>query len=124
MTRIFDLPDGTLIEVRSDQAIRWKSNSCQCCLVFEKDTLLLDFAIDVCQLHKNIANGRLVADVLSHNQIINRTLPSNPTRTDRDRVAKDRETESKRIARIGRPQIRADSSKKDAIEDDLRNKGR
>ena len=126
MSHIFDCPDGTLIEVESDNARRWRSDTCQCILVFEQDTLELDFAIQVCQLHKTVAAADLVSTVMSHCSTINHRLgiSTDLTRTQKDELAQDRQTEQSRIAALGRPQIRADETTKDAIEADLRSKGR
>ncbi len=83
MTKIFDTPDGSTIEVRSNNAQLWRPDTCRCVLVFEVDTQELDFAIHVCELHKTVATGRLVSEVLNHNNTINGT---NPTPTEAENL--------------------------------------
>lgn len=126
MTRFFDLDDGSIIEVRSNNAQRWRSNTCQCVLVFETNTLELDFAINVCRLHNAIADVTLVQDVLNHNKLINSTLGTGTIldRPQKEQLAKDREAEFKRIQTLGRPETRADKNNRLQIEADLRTKGR
>lgn len=126
MSRIFDLPDGTLIEVFSDKAVRWASDSCQCVLVFEKDSLDRDFEIQVCELHKLISNSLIVSTVLAHNNGFNNKFGVGAVLTEvqKDEIALDLANESARIKALGRPEIRADNTTKDRIETDLRAKGR
>ncbi len=123
--KIFDCPDCN-IEVRSDKAMRWRSDSCDCVLVFEGDTRELDFAEQVCQLHKTITDVNLVSTVLAHNNTLNQKLGTDTdlTKAQTDELTRDRQTEKARIAALGRPEIRADATTKDAIEADLRTKGR
>ena len=125
MTRIFDCPDCD-IEVKSDKAIRWYSDSCDCVLVFEVDTLELDFAIQVCQIHKTVADVDLVSTVLLHNNTLNQKLGTGTelTKAQSNELIRDRTTEKRRIISLGSPEVRADETTKDAIEADLRRKGR
>ena len=123
MSKIFENPDGSTIEVRSPLAISWRPDSCRCILVFESNTLELDYAIHVCELHKGIADNRLVSTVLLHNNTINKSIP-NPDEDDLRRISLARKTEQKRIEALGSGETRADSTTKDAIETDLRAKGR
>ena len=124
MTRTFDTLDGTKIEVRSNKAQLWRPNSCRCILVYETDTLELDFVIRICELHKPLADDRIVSTVLAHNNAINDTLPEPNTEADRTAVSNARNDEQKRIEALGAGEIRADSTSKDSIETDLRSKGR
>lgn len=123
MTKTFTTRDGNTIEVRSDKAWEWRSDSCRCDLVFEMDTLELDFVIHVCELHKAVADGRLISEVLKHNNDINNSIP-NPNDTDESTIATARRTEQVRIEALGAGETRADSATKDIIEADLRSKGR
>jgi len=124
MSRTFDCNDTTKIEVRSNSALCWRSDSCQCVLVFEETSLEIDFAIQVCDIHKLLTNGQLVSTVLAHNNAINDTLPANPTIPDKVANALKRKTEFDRIKRLGNPQTRADAATKARIENYLRSKGR
>ena len=125
MSRTFDCPDCN-IEVRSDKATRWRSNSCDCVLVFEADTLELDFAVQVCDLHKAISNGQLVSTVLAHNNGFNNKfgVGADLTDTQAAEINNDRVVEKARIAALGSPVVKADETTKDRIENDLRSKGR
>jgi len=125
MSKLFDCADCN-IEVKSDNAMRWRSDSCDCVVVFELNTLELDFAEQVCQLHKTVADEDLVSTILLHNNTLNQKLGTGTelTKREADELRRDRQTEKDRIAALGTPEVRADSTTKDIIEADLRTKGR
>jgi len=124
MTKTFTARDGTTIEVRSDKAWEWRPNSCRCDLVFETDTLELDFVIHVCELHKTVVDGRLFSEVLNHNNTINTSLPNPLSEADKTTISTARRAEQQRIEALGPGETRADSNTKASIEADLRDKGR
>ena len=124
MTKTFTARDGTTIEVRSDKAWEWRPNTCRCDLVFEIDTLELDFVVHVCELHKAIVDGRLISDVLVHNNTINTSLPNPVSEADESTISNARRAEQVRIEGLGAGETRADASNKASIEADLRSKGR
>ncbi|MCH8004473.1 MAG: hypothetical protein IH934_07645, partial [Nanoarchaeota archaeon] len=125
LSHIFDCPDGTLIEVKSDNARRWKSDSCDCILVFEMDTLELDFAIQVCQIHKAVRDVDLVSTVQLHNSSINLKFGNvELSELQINEISEDKINETSRIKTLGTPEIRADSGRKVQIENDLRSKNR
>lgn len=122
---IFDLVDGTMIEVRSNNAKRWSSDCCQCVLVFEQDTLDRDFEIQVCDIHKLVGNPQIVATVLAHNRGFNEKLGNIVLiETQQNEISLDKRNERARILALGNPNIRADRNNKAAIEAQLRAKGR
>ena len=123
MTRIFDNPDKSTIEVRTDQACCWHCDSCQCIIVFEQDSLLIDYDVIACALHKPLTDQALLDAVLAHNQSFN--VPSGDlTEAQMATQAENRSTEARRILGLGTSETRADSSTKASIEADLRSKGR
>jgi len=124
MTKTFTARDGTTIEVRSDNAWEWRPDTCRCDLVFEMDTGELDFVIHVCELHKAVADGRLIAEVLLHNNTINLSLPNPVSEADENTISTARRAEQVRIEGLGAGETRADSTTKASIEVDLRSKGR
>ena len=124
MSKIFETPDGSQIQVRSNNAWRWRPDSCQCDLVFETNTLELDFAIHVCELHKGIPIATLFATVLKHENDLNAAIPNPITERQENTLSASRRTENLRIAATGAGEVRADAARKAAIETDLRNKGR
>ncbi len=126
MSHIFETPDGTLIEVRSLNSIECKLSTCGCDLVYEGDTEELDFAIKVCQEHKSVADAALVSSVLAHSRALNQRLGTGVVLTDaqKDIIASDQDRERQRIEALGAVEVRADSTTKNAIESDLRSKGR
>lgn len=125
MSNFFDCPDGTIIEVKSDKARRFRSDACQCVLVLETDTSELDYAEQVCDFHKTVADADLVSTVFAHVRVINEQF-GNIVLTDAQSktVSDAKKVEYDRIKALGRPQIKADKTTKDAIETDLRSKGR
>jgi hypothetical protein len=88
------------------------------------DTLELDFVIHVCELHKAVADGRLISDVLNHNNTINTSLPNPVSEADESTISNARRAEQVRIEGLGAGETRADATSKDSIETDLRGKGR
>lgn len=125
MSNFFDCPDGTIIEVKSDKSRRFRPDACQCVLVLETDTSELNYAEQVCDFHKTVADADLVSTVFAHVRAINEQF-GNIVLTDAQSktVSDARKAEYDRIKGLGRPQIRADKTTKDAIETDLRAKGR
>lgn len=123
MTRRFQNPDRSEIEVRSNQACCWHPDSCQCVLVFEQNNLVWDYAVKVCNIHNGLTDQALLDAVLAHNQSFN--VPSGDL-TERQMAdqAAARATEAARILALGAPTTRADASTKDAIETSLRARGR
>jgi len=120
----FENPDGSIIEVRSPFAKSWRPDTCRCILVIELNTLELNYAIHVCELHKTITEARLVSTVLKHNNDINNSIPNPVDEADENTISTARRTEQIRIEALGAGETRADSTTKDAIETDLRGKGR
>jgi len=119
----FECKDGAIIEVRSDFAVGFRPDSCQCNIIFELNTLELDFPIQVCQLHKNSLN--LITDILNHNNSFNLKFGNiSLTEIQSLEIARDKNIEYQRILGMGNPEIRADSARKNQIESDLRSKGR
>jgi len=116
LTRRFQNPDGSEIEVRTNQACCWHSDACQCIIVFEQDVI-------ACALHKTLRDQALLDAVLAHNQSFN--VPSGDlTERQMNEQALARQAEAKRILGLGTSETRADSATKDIIEADLRSKGR
>jgi len=124
MTSSFENLDGSIIEVRSPFARSWRPDSCRCILVIELNTLELNYAIHVCELHKTISDGRLVSEVLKHNNDINKSIPNPIDEDDEHTISRARRAEQQRIEALGAGETRADSATKDIIEADLRSKGR
>jgi len=125
MSKIFDCPDGAKIEVRSLNAWLWRPDSCQCVLVYEIDTLELDFEIQVCRLHQTTRINDLVNTVMAHNIAINQTFGNIELTEDQIKtISTAKKAEFNRISDLGNPEIRADKNNKSTIENDLRNKGR
>lgn len=123
MTRIFRNPDRSTIDVRTNQACCWHSDSCQCVLVFEQDTVVWDYAVQVCELHKALTDQTLLDTVLAHNQSFN--VPSGDlTERQANDQAIARSAEAQRILVLGRPTVKADANTKPAIETSLRARGR
>lgn len=123
MTRRFQNPDGSEIEVRTNQACCWHSDACQCIIVFEQDILSIDYDVVVCALHKTLTGQALLDAVLAHNQSFN--VPTGDlTERQRNDQALAREAEARRILALGTRETRADSATKDAIETSLRARGR
>ena len=122
---IFDCPDGTLIEVKSDKARRFRSDCCQCVLVIEVDTYELDFPIEVCEIHKSIRESDLMTNVLVHLRSFNYLFGNvNLTKEQNVTIDVNKKNESERILGLGTVEIRADKTTKAVIESDLRTKGR
>jgi len=123
MTRRFQNPDRSEIEVRTNQACCWKPDSCQCIIVFEQDILSIDYDVTACALHKTLTGQALLDAVLAHNQSFN--VPSGDlTERQMNDQAVAREAEATRILGLGTKETRADSTTKDAIETSLRARGR
>lgn len=123
MTRRFQNPDGSEIEVRTNQACCWHSDACQCIIVFEQDIISIDYDVIACALHKTLRDQALLDAVLAHNQSFN--VPSGDlTERQMNEQALARQAEAKRILGLGTSETRADSATKDIIEADLRSKGR
>lgn len=120
MSKKFDCPDGTLIEVFSDNAVRWQPDTCDCIVVYESDTQELDFIIQVCQEHKLKDK---IKDILKTNNDLNKSIVI-VTEADELLLSEAKKTEKQRIKDLGPVEIQADSNTKQAIEDDLRLKGR
>lgn len=123
MTRTFENPDRSTIEVRTNQACCWHLDSCQCVLVFEQDIVEWDYAVSVCELHKALTEQALLDAVLAHNRSFN--VPTGDlTERQMNDQAIAREAEARRILALGAPTVRADSATKDTIETSLRARGR
>ena len=123
MTRTFENPDRSTIEVRTNNACCWHLDSCQCVLVFEQDILSWDYAVRVCKLHEGLTDQALLDAVLAHNRSFN--VPSGDlTERQMNDQADARQAEAQRIDALGRPTVRADATTKDAIETSLRARGR
>ncbi len=123
MARTFDNPDRTTIEVRSNQACCWRPDSCQCMLVFEQNTLVWDYAVEVCNIHNGLTEQALLDAVLAHEQSFNVPTGDLTERQMADQ-ATARSNEAKRILALGAPTVRADANTKDSIETSLRARGR
>lgn len=125
MSSFFDCPDGTIIEVKSDKTRRFRSDACQCVLVLETDTSELDYVEQVCDFHKTVADADLVSTVFAHVRGFNEKF-GNVVLTDvqSTEVSTDKTNEKARILALGNSEIRADRNNKDAIEAQLRSKGR
>jgi len=124
MTRNFEAPDGTIIDVRTDQAIRWRPGSCQCVLVFEQDIEDIDYSESRCFIHTAPPDSQILAIVWAHDRAINRRFGTNPTAQQKNTIAQDTVAEALRIFALGPPNVRADANTKASIESDLRGKGR
>ncbi len=124
MTRTFETPDGTEIEVRTNQAIRWRPASCQCVLVFEQDIEDIDYSESRCFIHSGPPDSQILTIVNAHNKAINRRFGTNPTANEKTQIAQATVAEALRIFALGPPNVRADANNKASIEADLRSKGR
>jgi len=123
MSKKFECNDGTVIEVKSDNAIKWSPDTCLCVLVFESDILELDFAIQVCKLHSDVKDVDLLTTVLKHNSDLNTSIKIT-TDADIVLIAEAKESEIQTVKALGDPEIKTDSTNKDDVEADLNAKGR
>jgi len=123
MSKKFECNDGTVIEVKSDNAVKWSPDTCLCVIVFEADTLELDFVIQVCKLHSAVQDKDLISTVLKHNNDLNTSIKI-ITDDDIVLIAEAKEIEYQTVISLGDPDIKADADSKDAIESDLNAKGR
>lgn len=124
MSRTFECPDGTLIEVLSDQAISWQSDTCLCQIVFESDTLAYDFSIQNCKVHTNLPDNQIVNQILQMNNLINNKYGDTMDEAKIIEIAQDRETGLANNKALGSATIKADASTKATIEAYLRSQGR
>lgn len=124
MSRTFECLDGTLIEVLSDQAILWESDTCLCHIVFEQDTLDYDFSMQNCKVHTNLPDNQIVNQILQMNNLINNKYGDTMNEEQIAEIAKDRETGLANNKALGSATIKADKDTKATIEAYLRSQGR
>lgn len=103
----FEIPDGSVISVDTDFAFKMTLSTCPCVVVMDVITLELYFAIQVCQLHKDIEDNLLVQTILNHNNAINSQFGVRElTEVELIKIANDTQNERKRILAMGTPEVR------------------
>ena len=83
------------------QATRWKPDTCECVIIYDKDIKFLDEE-NLCKLHNGLSKQKLLNEVLKHNQSFNEKFGKgiNYTKEQKTEITNDKTKELKRISKL------------------------